>query len=337
MLAMMLERPRPVEDDPLVPTETPVPEPGLGQIRVKVKVCGVCHTDLHTVEGELDLPRLPIIPGHQVVGRVEALGADCRRFKRGDRVGMAWLHRACGQCEFCRRGDENLCLNIKFTGLHAHGGFAPYTLVDEDFAYSIPEGFTDVEAAPLLCAGIIGFRSFRLSGVKPGQRLGLYGFGAAAHILVQIAVSQGVEVLVFTRGLGHQDLARRLGATWVGRAEDDPPAKLDGAIIFAPAGSLVPEALRVLKPGGTLALGGIYMSPTPPLDYQKHLWHERVIRSVANSTRADGQGLLDAAARIPVRTEVQTYPYLEANQALRDLKHGRINGAAVLVVDGPAG
>ncbi len=333
MLAMMLESPRPVEDDPLIPTEIPVPEPGPGQIRVKVNVCGVCHTDLHTVEGELELPRLPIIPGHQVVGRVDKQGPDCRRFQLGDRVGLAWLHWACGKCEFCLRGDENLCPDIKFTGLHAHGGFAPFALVDEDFAYQIPEGFSDVEAAPLMCAGIIGFRSYRLSGVKPGQRLGLYGFGAAAHILVQIAVNQGVEVLVFTRGLGHQDLARKLGATWVGRAEDDPPEKLDGAIIFAPAGSLVPEALRVLKPGGTLALGGIYMSPTPPLDYQKHLWHERVIRSVANSTRADGQGLLDAAARIPVRTEVQTFPYQEANQALQDLKQGRINGAAVLVVD----
>ncbi|MBU1743066.1 MAG: zinc-dependent alcohol dehydrogenase family protein [Proteobacteria bacterium] len=333
MLAMMLEAPHPVDENPLAPTQVPIPEPGPGQIRVKVGACGVCHTDLHTVEGELDLPLLPITPGHQVVGRVDELGAGCRRFRTGDRVGLAWLYRTCGQCEFCRRGDENLCERAEFTGLHAHGGYAPYTIVDEDFAYRLPEGFGDLEAAPLLCAGIIGYRSYRLSNVRPGRRLGLYGFGAAAHILIQIAVHQGVEVYVFTRGPGHQDLARDLGAAWVGRAEDDPPQKLDSAIIFAPAGALVPEALRVLKPGGTLALGGIYMSPTPPLDYQKHLWHERVIRSVANLTRADGRGLLDLAARIPVRTEVQTYPYLEANRALQDLKHGRVNGAAVLVFD----
>ena len=330
MLAMVLDGPKPVDENPLSAKKIPTPEPGPGQVRVKVDVCGVCHTDLHTVEGELDLPLLPLIPGHQVVGRVDKLGAGATRFKEGDRVGLAWLHRTCGICEFCLSGRENLCLEAEFTGQHAHGGYAPYTVVDEAFAYTIPDGFGDIEAAPLLCAGIIGYRSMRLSGIGPGGRLGLYGFGAAAHILIQIAVHRGIEVYVFTRGLNHQELARRLGAMWVGRAEDDCPELLDGAIIFAPAGGLIPEALRALKMGGTVALGGIYMSPTPPLDYQAHLYHEKTLRSVANATRQDGQGLLDLAAEVPVRTEVQTYAYTEANRALQDLKHGRVNGAAVL-------
>lgn len=332
MKAMLLKTCRPVEENPLEWTELDKPDPGPGEIRVKVHVCGVCHTDLHTVEGELSPPLNPVVPGHQVIGVVDKLGRGAGRFKLGDRVGMAWLYRTCGCCRFCAQGKENLCLDGRFTGFHAHGGFAEYTVVHEDFAYAVPEVFEDREAAPLLCAGIIGYRSLVLSGARPGDRLALYGFGAAAHIVIQIAVYQGMDVFVFSRGENHLKLARELGAAWTGHSDDTPPAKSDSGIIFAPAGPIVPHALARLEKGGTLALGGIYMSAIPELDYTEHLYDEKVLRSVTASTRKDGEDLFKIAAEIPVRTRTQTFALQAANKALQDLKHGRINGEAVLAI-----
>jgi alcohol dehydrogenase, propanol-preferring len=331
MRAMVLESTRPAEENPLSLREVPLPDPGPRQVRVRVKVCGVCHTDLHIVEGELKLPRLPLIPGHQIVGVVDALGKGARAFKEGDRVGIPWLNWTCGECRFCRKGLENLCERIRFTGFHSDGGYAEATLIDESFAYPMPKEFSDLQAAPLLCAGIIGFRSLRLSGVERGDRLGLYGFGASAHIVIQLARHLECEVYVFTRSEEHKKLARELGAAWTGSAQDEAPEKVDGAIIFAPAGRLVHDALRATRKGGTVALAGITMSPIPEMDYDL-LYHERVLRSVANSTREDARGLLRLAAEIPVRTEVQSFKLEEANLALQSLKHSRIRGAAALVI-----
>ena len=311
--------------------EVPTPEPGPKEIRLRVRVCGVCHTDLHTVEGELRLPKLPVIPGHQIVGEVEKLGEGASRFKLGQRVGVPWLNRACGECEFCRRGLENLCLKAKFTGLHVDGGYAQYAVVHEEFAHPLPEGFPDQQAAPLLCAGIVGYRAFKLSGAKEGDRLGLYGFGASAHVVIQVARHLGCEVYVFTRSEEHKRLAKELGAAWVGEARDEPPARLDSAIIFAPAGWIVPEALRVLRPGGTLALAGIYMSPIPEMKYEL-LYEERTVRSVANMTREDAQEFLRLAAEIPIRTEVEPFPLSQANEVLQRLKQAKVRGAAVLEI-----
>jgi propanol-preferring alcohol dehydrogenase len=330
MKAMVLKKAQPISNNPLELEEVPEPIPGPGEIRVKVHACGICHTDLHTVEGDLPLPKLPLIPGHQVVGTVDQLGQGVKRFKTGDRVGMAWLHSACSSCNFCGREHENLCDAARFTGYHVNGGYAEYTLIPEEFAYSIPETFSDEEAAPLLCAGIIGYRALRLSEVRPGERLGLYGFGASAHITIQIARHLGCEVYVFSRGEEHLKLARELGAAWTGRAEDTPPSKLHSAIIFAPAGPLVPEALRVLEKGGTLSLAGITMTPIPELNYTKHLYYEKTVRSVANSTRKDGEELLKYASKIPIRTKTQIFSLHEANLALNHLKQGKINGAGVL-------
>jgi len=296
-----------------------------------VRCCGLCHTDLHTVEGDLQLPRLPVVPGHQIVGIVDALGPGTHIFKEGDRVGIPWLHSTDNQCDYCRRGLENLCDQAQFTGYHVDGGYADYTVVHEDYAYRIPEVFTDENAAPLLCAGIIGYRSYRLSGVRPGQRLGLYGFGASAHLVLQFARHQGCEVYVFTRTPIHRELAKRLAAAWVGSAEDTPPHPLDAAIIFAPAGALVPQALRVLRKAGTLALAGITMSSIPSMDYSL-LYHERVIRSVANSTRQDAREFLQLAAQVPLQTEVEIFDLEQANQALQALKKSQIKAAAVLQI-----
>jgi len=284
------------------------------------------------VEGELPLERLPVIPGHQVVGQVVDQGPGVMHFQPGDRVGLAWLFKTGGTCRFCLGGQENLCESAEFTGLHRDGGFAEQVVAEADFVYPLPDEFPGENAAPLLCAGIIGYRSLRLSGIKPGGRLGLYGFGGSAHIAIQVARYWDCEVLVFTRSPGHQELARKLGASWVGQAQDTPPAKLDAAIIFAPAGNLVPEALRVLERGGTLALAGIHMSPIPSLDYQKHLYFEKTVRSVTASTRQDGRELLELAAKIPLRPQVQLFPLEEANQALELLKAGKIDGAAVLAI-----
>ena len=329
MRAAVLEHPRAIDESPLVLREVPVPEPATGQLRVRISCCALCHTDLHVIEGDLPPHKLPLIPGHQIVGTVEKLGVRATSFKIGDRVGIPWLYRTDQSCDFCRRGLENLCEHGQFTGYDADGGYAEFTVVDEQFAYLLPSGFPDENAAPLLCAGIIGYRSFRLSGAKAGDRLGLYGFGASAHLVIQFARHLGCEVLVFTRSEGHRRLAEELGATWTGRAEDTPPRPLDAAIIFAPAGGLVPEAFRVTRKGGTVALAGIVMSQIPAMDYNL-VYHERVLRSVANSTRQDAREFLELAAQVPIRTEIQTYDLADVNRALQDLKHSRIRGAGVV-------
>jgi propanol-preferring alcohol dehydrogenase len=338
MKAMLLREPKTAEERPLEWIDLPLPKPGPGEVRLSVKACGVCHTDLHTVEGDLALPRLPLVPGHQIVGIVEARGDGANRFEAGQRVGVPWLYRSCGQCEFCNRGvgaghpSENLCENAQFTGLHADGGYAEAMVVPQDFAYPIPEGFGDAEAAPLLCAGIIGYRALRLCDIQPGQRLGLYGFGGSAHVTIQLARQWGCEVYVYTRSEGHRQLARELGAAWVGGAEEDPPFKMHGSIIFAPAGRLVLDALRVMERGGTLALAGVTMSPIPELDYDRLLYWERTVRSVANFTRQDARELLRLAAEVPICTTVQTFSLEQANEVLLALKRSEIDGTAVLTV-----
>ena len=329
MKACLLRTAAPVERNPLEFTDAPDPAPSRGELLVRVHMCGVCRTDLHVVEGELAAKKSPVITGHQIVGMVEKLGEGAGRFKVGDRVGIPWLHRTDQTCEFCLRGAENLCDHPTFTGWTVDGGYAELTVAPEDFVYALPESFADEHAAPLLCAGIIGFRCLRLSGVKRGARLAFYGFGAAAHVAIQVARHWGVEVYAATRGTKHQELARSLGAVWAGEASDAPPAKLDAAIIFAPAGELVPPALAALKKGGVLVLGGIHMSPIPSFSYDL-LYQERLIRSVANNTRRDGEDFLRVAAEIPVHTQIQAYPLSEANRALNDLKADRVNGAAVL-------
>lgn len=340
MRAMILHEPAPIEEQPLELVDLPLPELGPGQILIDVSVCGICHTDLHTVEGDLELPRLPIVPGHQVVGTVAARGEDADRYQIGDRVGVAWLHHvSCDDCQYCQQGLENLCPSATFTGLHANGGYAEAMVAYEDFAYPIPtrpgsgDGFSDAEAAPLLCAGIIGYRALQVSRVQPGQRLGLYGFGSSAHVTIQVALHWGCEVYVFTRSQGHRRLARELGAVWVGGARDTPPERMHSGIIFAPAGWIVPEALRDLDRGGTLALAGVTMTPIPELDYDELLYWERGIRSVANFTRRDAEELLQAAAEIPIQTTVETFPLERANEALVALKRSEIDGSGVLTID----
>ncbi len=334
MKACLLHSIAPIEHNPLEFTEVPTPQPDDNQILVKVSVCGVCRTDLHVIEGELQRQVLPIIPGHQIIGRVEKPGDKVSQLKNGDRVGIPWLHQTCGRCEFCMEGRENLCENAAFTGWLVNGGYAEYAVAPADFVYPVPEQFSDEEAAPLLCAGLIGFRSLRLSGItagSPGYRLGIYGFGAAAHIAIQVARHWGVEVYAFTRDDRHQKLAMELGAVWTGKSDDRPEVKLDSIVIFAPAGELVISALKVLKKGGTIALAGIHMSPIPPIDYQL-LYHERVVRSVANNTRQDGLDFLRVAAEIPIKTRVQIFDLVEANAALNALKHDAVRGAAVIKV-----
>jgi alcohol dehydrogenase, propanol-preferring len=334
MKACVLDAPARIETNPLNYTDLPDPRPGPGEILVRVHACGVCRTDLHVVEGELPLRKSPIIPGHQIVGVVEESGPDARRFRKGARVGIAWLHRTDGICEYCRVGSENLCDHPSFTGYTVDGGYAECVVAAEDFVYPIPDSFADEQAAPLLCAGIIGFRSLRLSGIRKGGKLGLYGFGAAGHVAIQVARHWGAEVYASTRDLRHQKLALELGAAWAGGTLTEPPIKLDAAIIFAPAGEIVPAALKALKKGGTLVLGGIHMSPIPSLDYNL-LYQERIIRSVANNTRKDGDDFLRVAAEIPIRTQVQKFALREANRALNQLKNDAIQGAAVLVCEGP--
>jgi len=331
LTALVLSTPASVDTAPLRLETRPVPSPAPDEILVRVSACGVCRTDLHIVEGELPLVRSPIVPGHQIVGRVERVGRSARRFQPGERVGIAWLRRTCGTCDACRGGRENLCEGAEFTGYHADGGFADYAVASEAFAYAIPPVFGDAEAAPLLCAGIIGYRALRRSEVRPGGKLGVYGFGASAHVTLQVARARGCEVFVCTRGASHRELALRLGATWVGDVGDTMPAKMDGTILFAPAGALVPVALRNLARGGTLALAGIYMTAVPPLDYERDLFYERNVRSVTANTRADGEELLAEAARIPVRTTTTTFPLEEANRALFLLKRGGFAGAGVLL------
>lgn len=331
MRAVCLIRARSIEDQPLASVKLPAPVPGPGEIRLRVKACGLCRTDLHIIEGDLSLPTLPIVPGHQIVGIVDQIGEGVTHCQAGDRLGVPWLYSACGKCAFCRRDQENLCDNARFTGYHVNGGYAEFVVANEAFAYPLPPDISTVHAAPLLCAGVIGFRALRLSEIRPGGRLGLYGFGGSAHIAIQVAVHWGCEVLVFTRSEAHRTRARQLGAYWAGRVEDDPPGLLDSAVIFAPAGSLVREALRVLRRGGTIATAGITMTPIPELDYAL-LYQERTVRSVANSTRQDVRDLLRLAVEIPIRTEICAFPLEEANHALQLLKHSGFNGAGVLTI-----
>lgn len=332
MKAMLLERSADVSAGPLRLHDVPVPEPGSGQVLVRVRVCGVCRTDLHIVEGDLPLVKRPIIPGHETIGIVDRTGAGVRSVKEGDRVGIAWLQGTCGRCEFCRNGRENLCTRATFSGYHIDGGYAEYALVSEAFIYPIPAVFSDEEAAPLLCAGIIGYRALRLSGIQPGQRLGMYGFGASAHITIQVARHWGCSVYVCSLREEHRALAGELGAAWVGGALDQPPEKLHGAIVFAPAGEIVIPALRALERGGTVALAGIHMTAIPAINYDRDLFGERVIRSVTANTKQDGVDLLREAAAIPIRSRTQRFTLEEANQALQQLKAGAIKGAAVLAI-----
>ncbi|HVB33498.1 MAG TPA: zinc-dependent alcohol dehydrogenase family protein [Patescibacteria group bacterium] len=331
MKACLLRSPAPIETHPLEFTDVADPEPGAGEVLVRVSCCGVCRTDLHVVEGELAPRKSPVIPGHQVVGVVEGSGAGARRFARGARVGIAWLHHTDGTCRYCRSGAENLCDHPSFTGYSVDGGYAERIVAPEDFVYPIPAAFRNEQAAPLLCAGIIGFRSLRLSKIQPGERLGFYGFGAAAHVAIQVARHWKVEVYASTRDERHRRLARELGAVWAGETLADPPEKLDAAIVFAPAGEIVPAALRALRKGGRLVLGGIHMSPIPSFDYDL-LYGERMICSVANNTRKDGEDFLRIAAEIPIETRVETFPLGEANRALDALKNDAFSGAAVLRV-----
>jgi len=334
MKAMVLDKPAPIEQSPLVERDIPTPEPGPSEILVQVEVCGVCRTDLHVVEGDLPPHRDHTIPGHEIVGHVAKLGPDAKRFKVGDHVGVAWLHQSDQTCDYCRRGSENLCDSPTFTGYDVNGGYAEFTTAREAFAYPLPTNLDADTLAPLLCAGIIGYRSLRRSEVKPGQRLGLYGFGASAHIVIQVARYWGCEIYVATRDESHRALAREMGATWVGGAADTPPRKLHSAILFAPVGDLVLPALEALDKGGTLAIAGIYLTQIPPLDYDRHLFHERTLRSVTANTREDGRELLRLAGDIPLTAHTQAFPLSEANEALRRLKHDEISGAAVLRVSG---
>jgi alcohol dehydrogenase, propanol-preferring len=332
MRAMVLHRQAPIDARPLRREQVPEPTIGSNEIAVRVEACGICRTDLHVVEGDLPPEKLPVIPGHQVVGSVVERGADAHRFAIGDRVGIAWLRGTDGTCRYCSRGSENLCPNARFTGYMADGGYAEFAAVREDFAYAIPQGVEPLHAAPLLCAGIIGYRALKRTDIIAGGRLGIFGFGASAHVTLQVARYWGCEIYVSTRGERHRALAREMGATWVGETTELPPVKLDGAIIFAPAGELVPAALAALDRGGTLALAGIYMSRIPPLDYEQHLFYERSVRSVTANTREDGVELLELAAAIPIRTETETFALEEANEALYRLQYDEIRGAGVLLL-----
>ncbi|HUS85066.1 MAG TPA: zinc-dependent alcohol dehydrogenase family protein [Anaerolineales bacterium] len=331
MRAMQLNHTSAIEENPLMMVDRAKPEPGEGEVLLRVNVCGLCHTDLHTVEGEIIPPSFPLIPGHQVVGTVAAVGAGVCGQSVGDRVGVPWLYRACGECEYCRRGEENLCPQARFTGFHVDGGYAQHMIAEARYLLPIPDEIGDENAAPLLCAGIIGFRSLHKADLQPGERLGLVGFGASAHLAIQVARYWDCEVYVFTRSEGHRRLAEELGAAWVGGSEDRPPKLLDRAIIFAPLGELVPMVLEKIRPGGTLAINAIHMSLIPEMEYAL-IYGERTLRSVANATYQDGVQFLHLAAQIPIRVSTKLYELGEANQALMDLKQSRIDGAGVLKI-----
>jgi propanol-preferring alcohol dehydrogenase len=330
--AWAVTTPGPIDSGPIELVDKPKPVPGPGEVGVRVSVCGVCRTDLHLVEGDLPPRRPGVTPGHEVVGVVDALGPGAERFRIGERVGIAWLRHTCGVCRFCRRGDENLCVAPRFTGWDDDGGYAEYAVVEEDFAYRMPDAFDDEHAAPLLCAGIIGYRALRRSALPPGGRLGIYGFGGSAHIAAQVAVYESATVHVMTRGGEARRLALALGCATAGDAYDEPPDPLDSAVLFAPVGELVPVALRALDRGGTLSIAGIYLSDIPRLRYAQELFEERQVRSVTANTRHDGEELLDLAVRIPIETTTVPYPLDQAPDALSDLEHGRFTGAAVLRV-----
>ena len=328
---MVLERQARIAARPLVHREIDDPVPGPSEILVRIAACGVCRTDLHVVEGDLQPRRLPIVPGHQIVGRVIAQGQGASRFRDGDRVGIAWLRHTCGACAFCRDGRENLCDGSRYTGWDADGGYAELAIVDEAFAYALPDGIPDAEAAPLLCAGVIGYRALRRSRVAPGQSLGLFGFGSSAHVVAQLAKHRGCDVYVATRDASHRRLAEEVGAVWTGDTFDPPPAPLDGAIVFAPSGDVVPPALRALRRGGTVAVAGIHLSDIPPLAYDACLFNEKTLTSVTANTRADGEELLREAAAVPLRPRVTTFRLSEANDALAALAGDGIRGSAVLI------
>ncbi|WP_284752279.1 zinc-dependent alcohol dehydrogenase family protein [Arthrobacter sp. efr-133-R2A-120] len=332
MRAWWVREPAPIESGPLVWGERPDPQPGVRELLVRVGTCGVCRTDLHLAEGDLTPRRPNVVPGHEAVGVVSEAGEGCVRFRRGDRVGVAWLGGTCGSCGFCRRGDENLCLSPVFTGWDRDGGYAEQLTVSEDFAYAIPPRFSDEQAAPLLCSGIIGYRALKRAAVPEGGRLGIYGFGGSAHLTAQMARHQGAQVYVMTRSESARALARELGAVFVGDAYDSPPSPLDSAILFAPVGDLVPVALKALDRGGTLAIAGIHLSDIPPLNYSADLFYERQLRSVTANTRADGEEFWSLAAEIPLAPTTTVYPLAQADRALRDLAGSRVTGAAVLKV-----
>ena len=332
MRAWVVERPGPIDSRPLAWVERPVPDPAPGEVRVRVATCGVCRTDLHLAEGDLPPHRPGTIPGHEIVGTVDARGAGATRFEAGERIGIAWLRWTDAECRFCRRGDENLCLDPRFTGWDADGGYAEYAVVAEDYAYRLPDVFDDEQAAPLLCAGIIGYRALRRARLPRGGRLGIYGFGASAHLAAQVALHEGATVHVLTRSADARRLALELGAASAGAAADRPPEPLDSAILFAPAGALVPVALEALDRGGTLAVAGIHLSDIPTLDYQRHLFQERTLTSVTANTRRDGEEFLEIAAGFPIRLATTSYPLEKADEALSDLAHDRVTGAAVLRV-----
>ena len=329
MKAMVVRTPAPIEDAPLSMAEIDRPEPGERELLVEIKTCGVCRTDLHVAEGDLPPKRPQIVPGHEIVGVVARCGPGCTRFKPGDRVGIAWLRETCGTCAYCRKGRENLCPEARFTGWDHDGGYAEAAVVREDFAYAIPASLGDEEAAPLLCAGIIGFRAIKRAQVERDATVGLYGFGGSAHITIQVLKHWGCRVFVMTRGGEHRKLAETMGADWVGTADEAPPVPLNSAILFAPAGKLVPPALEALDRGGVLAVAGIYLSPIPVLDYERHLFYERELRSVTANTRADAEEFLKVAGEIPIRTHTVPFELADANRALADLKHDRIRGAGV--------
>jgi propanol-preferring alcohol dehydrogenase len=335
MKAWVVQRPGPIDEGPLAFVERPLPEPGPDEVRVRVATCGVCRTDLHLAEGDLTPHGQQVVPGHEIVGVVDRLGPGAARFGLGERVGIAWLRRTCGTCRFCRRGDENLCVDPRFTGWDADGGYAEYALVDENYAYRLPDAFDDEQAAPLLCAGIIGFRALRRSAVPPGGRLGIYGFGGSAHLATQVALAEGATVHVMTRSPEARELALALGAASAGDTFEPPPEPLDSAIVFAPAGEIVPAALAALDRGGTLALAGIHLTDIPTLRYDDHLFQERQARSVTANTRRDGEEFLAIAERIGIRVATVAYPLEHADSALRDLAHHAFTGAAVLRVFPP--
>jgi propanol-preferring alcohol dehydrogenase len=331
MRAVRLHKQAPIAKEPLRLEEVEAPEPGPGEVRLRVKVCGVCHTDLHIAVGDLPLVRTPLIPGHQIVGEIESVGAGVSEQRIGQRVGITWMSSACGSCEHCEAGRENLCAAARFTGYHVDGGFAEMVVAPQEAAHPLPEEFSDAQAAPLLCAGVIGYRSLRVSEVQPGQRLGLYGFGASAHLAIQVARHWGCEVFVFTRAGHHRDLAEQLGAAWVGGARSEAPARLHAAVVFAPAGWIVREALRALRPGGTVAINAIHMDAIPELDYREHLYGERTLRSVTNLTHRDARELLELAAEIPIEAHVETFDLQDANRVLLAMKDSKLEAAAALV------
>ncbi len=331
MRAWVVRTPGPVDAGPLVAVERPVPEPGPGEVRVRVSACGVCRTDLHLAEGDLAPHGHDVVPGHEVVGVVDALGPGAGRFALGERIGIAWLRHTCGVCRFCARGDENLCLTPRFTGWDADGGYAEHAVVDERYAYRLPPSFDDQRVAPLLCAGIIGYRALQRAELPEGGRLGIYGFGGSAHLAAQVALAQGATVHVMTRSADARRLALELGAASAGDTYDAPPESLDSAIVFAPVGGIVPAALEALDRGGTCAIAGIHLSDVPVLDYQRHLFQERQVRSVTANTRADGEAFLAIAEQIDIRVHTEAYPLDRADEALADLAHDRVTGAAVLL------